>query len=242
MSKPETKQIMQVPLELKELDESGNFIGYASVFGNMDSYRDIMVLGAFEKTLKKTKGKIPILADHDPWRPIGWNTEAEEDAKGLKVVGQLNLDVQLARERYALTKQAKAIGAKSGLSIGYITKVSEWDSEKRIRHLKEVDLWEYSFVTFPANTRASVVRVKSLMETLGISVDYTEDPRGLEEFLREVGFSNSESKKIAASAVSLRKKGHPSDDLLDEHMDLCEADQKAVKEMLEACESIIKIK
>jgi HK97 family phage prohead protease len=238
MPKPETKQVMHVPLELKELDEAGNFMGYASVFGNLDSYRDVMIPGAFEKTIKKSKGLLPILADHDPYKQIGWNTEAEEDTKGLKVTGQLNLEVQLAKERYALAKQAKEVGATMGLSIGYVTKVSEWDENKRIRSLSEVDLWEYSFVTFPANTRATVMRVKSIMETLGLSSDFTDDPKALEAFLCEAGFSNSISKKVAAGAVAMHKKVHPADDLLDDPESLCEADQKTVEAMMKKCEAI----
>jgi HK97 family phage prohead protease len=229
---------MHVPLEMKELDESGNFMGYASVFNNLDRHRDIMMPGAFEKTLKKSKGVIPILADHDPYKQIGWNTEASEDSKGLKVVGKLNLDIQLAKERHSLAKQAKEVGASSGLSIGYITKESVWNEDKKTRSLNEVDLWEYSFVTFPANTRATVMRVKSIMENLGLSADFTEDPKALEAFLCEAGFSNSVSKKVAASAVSLQKKDHPSDELLDDPQSLCEADQKAVAAMLESCDRL----
>lgn len=230
----EVKQVMQVPLELKEIDADGHFVGYASIFNNIDSYRDIVMPGAFEKTIKKTKGIFPILADHDPYKQIGWNTEAEEDKRGLKVTGQLNMEVQLARERHSLAKQAKEIGGKSGLSIGYVTKISERDETKRTKKLLEVDLWEYSFVVFPANDKANVVRVKTLMENLGISVDYTEDPKGLELFLREVGFSNSESKKIANVAIALRRKEHPTDDL-----DLREVDPETVKKMIAQCDSIV---
>jgi HK97 family phage prohead protease len=238
MPKHESKQVMHVPLELKELDESGNFVGYASVFGNLDSYRDVMIPGSFEKTLKKSGGILPILADHDPYKQIGWNTEAEEDSKGLKVTGQLNLEVQLAKERYALTKQAKEAGAKSGLSIGYVTKVSEWDENKKVRSLIEVDLWEYSFVTFPANTRATVMRVKNIMENLGLTTDFVDDPKSLEAFLCEAGFSNSVSKKVAAGAVAMHKKDHPADELLGDPESLCEADQKAVEAMMQKCSEI----
>lgn len=231
--KKENKQIMHVPLELKELQEDGHFIGYASVFDNVDSYKDVVLKGAFTATLKKNKGLLPILADHNPYAQIGWNVAAEEDDKGLKVEGKLNLEVQLARERYALVKQAKEIGAKYGLSIGYVTKVSEWDEKRKIRELKELDLWEYSFVTFPANARATVVRVKTLMEDLGISGKLTEDPKELETFLREVGFSNSLSKKIASDAIGLHKK----EQLLSD-TNLREADVTTVREMLRQCRDI----
>ncbi len=157
---------MTVPFEFKAVDEVqkfGNVKGYASVFGNIDLGLDVVDRGAFNKTLKDSGGKVIILADHMPDRPIGWNKEGREDEYGLKVNGDLNLDVQLARERYSLAKQAFEIGAPTGLSIGYTTIKAEPDSTNpRIRRLKELKLWEYSFVTFPMNTAAMLTAAKSI--------------------------------------------------------------------------------
>jgi hypothetical protein len=82
------------------------------------------------------------------------------------------------------------------------------------------------------------MRVKSIMETLGLSSDFTDDPKALEAFLCEAGFSNSISKKVAAGAVAMHKKVHPADDLLDDPESLCEADQKTVEAMMKKCEAI----
>ena len=48
----ETKYI-DVPFELKadDIEESGIFKGYGSVFGNKDSHWDVVMPGAFTKTL-----------------------------------------------------------------------------------------------------------------------------------------------------------------------------------------------
>lgn len=161
---------MTVPFEFKGVHEEkagsenlGRVEGYASVFNNVDLGLDVVVKGAFKKTLKDNKGKVIILADHDPSKPIGWNTEGVEDEYGLKVKGDLNLDVQLAKERYSLAKQAFKIGAPTGLSIGYTTIKSEPDGENpRIRRLTELKLWEYSFVTFPMNMEAMLTAAKSI--------------------------------------------------------------------------------
>lgn len=143
--------------------EDGKIEGYASTFGNMDLGYDIVQEGAFTKTLKESKGIFPILADHSPEKLIGYNQEAKEDKKGLFVKGQLNLEVALARERHALAKQAIALGAPFGLSIGYYTIKSEPDKEKPVvRLLKELKLIEYSIVTFPMNTRAMLTAAKSM--------------------------------------------------------------------------------
>lgn len=149
-------------LEFKDIDDNGTIRGYASTFGNVDLGLDIVDKGAFKKSIKESRGLIPILADHDPDKCIGLNIRAEEDDKGLFIEGKLNLDVQLARERYSLSKQFLAAGAKAGLSIGYMTIKAEPDRDKpMVRRIKEVKLYEYSFVTFPMNTAAMVTAIKS---------------------------------------------------------------------------------
>lgn len=149
-------------LTFKDVDDNGTIRGYASTFGNIDLGLDIVDKGAFKKSLKENRGIIPILADHDASKLIGYNLRAEEDDKGLYVEGKLNLDVQEARERYSLAKQALQLGAKAGLSIGYMTIKAEPDREKpAVRRIKEVKLFEYSFVTFPMNTSAMVTAMKS---------------------------------------------------------------------------------
>jgi len=80
-----------------------------------------------------------------------------EDAYGLYVEGQLLLDVQKGREALALLR----VGALSGLSIGYSPVRYPMDNETGVRLLAEVDLWEVSLVTFPANAAANVTVVKS---------------------------------------------------------------------------------
>jgi HK97 family phage prohead protease len=139
--------------------------GYASTFGNVDLGLDIVVKGAFTKTINEKQGKFPILADHDSTKQIGWNLQASEDSKGLFVKGQIDLNVQLGKERLSLAKTALDIGAPFGLSIGYMTIKAEPDSANpRIRLLKELKLFEYSFVTFPMNTDAMLTAAKSVGE------------------------------------------------------------------------------
>ena len=143
-------------------ERKGIIRGLASTFGNVDLGDDVVDFGAFKKTLKESGGKVPILADHDPSKPIGWNLRAEETEKGLMVEGRINLEDAYAKGRYELARQALEIGAKMGLSIGY--SVMQWAPDKErpsVRHLKELKLYEYSLVTFPMNTSAMVTAAKS---------------------------------------------------------------------------------
>lgn len=152
--------------EIKEADEEsefGKFEGYASTFGNMDQGFDVVEKGAFEVTLKHNKGKFPILADHDWSSHIGYNESAKEDKTGLLVRGSVNLKVQKGVEKFALAKQALSLNTRMGLSIGYTTIQASPDADNpRVRKLKELKLWEYSFVTFPMNIEAMVTTAKSL--------------------------------------------------------------------------------
>jgi len=147
--------------ELKALGDDGTFEGYGSIFGNVDSYGDIVVKGAFEKTLKERKN-VKLLWQHDTREPIGVFTEMFEDTTGLVVKGQIAMDVQKGKEAYALLK----MGAIDGLSIGYKTIRSKIDKKSNSRLLTELKLFEVSVVTFPANEVSTVTAVKSEMDAL----------------------------------------------------------------------------
>ncbi len=155
MKKPETKNL-EFKFKLSEDDnEQGAFTGYASVFGAIDSYGDIVSRGAFKKTLKEKK-QFPILWSHDITKPIGV-LSGSEDEKGLNIEGRLNLDVQLAREVRSLMKQ----GAVDGLSIGFQTVKEGKDKESGARILQEINLWEVSACVFQACPGAVVGGIKS---------------------------------------------------------------------------------
>ncbi len=195
-----SKKFLETAFEIKGIEDSGSFVGYAAVFDNVDSHDDIIQKGATVKSIAKSKGVFPILADHWGDNHIGYNESAVEDIIGLKVEGQLNLDVRAAKERYSLAKQAHNLGAPFGLSIGYYAKDSSYEHETGIRTLLEIDIKEYSFVPFPSNTRAAVLSIKSLMDDIGDFKGVKKDPKILERIFREVGFSNSESKKLSTTA------------------------------------------
>jgi HK97 family phage prohead protease len=137
-------------------EEEGTFTGYASVFNVTDSYGDIVVPGAFKRTLKNKK-QFPILWSHSILEPVGVLTGVE-DEKGLVVNGRLTKGVQKAQELRALMKD----GAVNGLSIGYQVMKQEEDKEEDIRRLKEINLWEVSLCVFQACPGANVTAVKSM--------------------------------------------------------------------------------
>ena len=201
----QTKQRLDVPLTIKSVSDSGEFEGYGSVFGVVDSYSDVVVRGAFSASLArwKEKGRLPaMLWQHQMSEPIGIYTEMREDDVGLYVKGKLLIESDPLAKRAHGHMRA---GSLTGLSIGYLLDDDgyEYDKEKGIWILKGIDLWEVSPVTFPANDEARITDVKSLLAR-----GETPPPSKVERALREVGFSGSQAKAFMAKgygAVSPRE-------------------------------------
>jgi HK97 family phage prohead protease len=144
---------------LTEVEADGGFCGYASLFGEADLSRDVVMPGAFAKSIRaRGPAGIRMLFQHDPANPIGVWKEIREDARGLFVHGRLTPEVARAREVLALMRA----GAIDGLSIGFRTVRGRTDAKTGVRRLLEVDLWEISVVTFPMLPSARVSAVKSL--------------------------------------------------------------------------------
>lgn len=191
------------PLEVKfagDGDPVGSFEGYGAVFGNVDSYGDVIQKGAFRDTLKewkKSKRLPPMLVQHGGWMmtdmdalPIGKWEEMDEDDTGLRVKGRLiNLDTERGKNIHGAMKE----GVLDGMSIGFRAKefsLGTKPDEPR-RTLKKVDLVELSVVTFPANGEARVDGVKASADIKTI--------REFEDFLRDVGgYSHAAARSIAA--------------------------------------------
>ena len=182
-------------LKIKAVQEDGFFSGYGAVFGNVDWYNDVILPGAFAKSLEKwaEKNKMPpVLWNHNDGEPIGVYTNIYEDEKGLFVEGRLLIDdVPRAKSTHALLKA----GAIDGLSIGYKTKKANQQTNG-IRELIELDLGEISIVTMPANEESLITSVKSKLED-GELPTLPE----FEKFLRESGFSKSQSVAIAGKGL-----------------------------------------
>lgn len=189
-----------MPFEIKSVSDSGAFTGYGSVFGVKDSYSDIVIKGAFTKSLNKwkEKGRLPaLLWQHKMDEPIGYYTKMVEDDNGLYLEGQLLIDDDpLARRAHAHMK-AKSL---SGLSIGYILNDYDYDKEKSAFILKDIDLWEVSVVTFPANDEARIDNVKSIFESGDIP-----PPKEIERVLRDVGLSRTQAKAFMSDGYASLK-------------------------------------
>ena len=190
-------QTCDYSFEVRAVGAQGEVEGYGSVFNTLDSYSDIVAPGAFAASLAehKASNSMPaMLWQHDPSDPCGVWDEMKEDARGLFVKGRLLLDVEAGAKVHTLLK-AKAI---SGLSIGFRSRKWSWDEASDVRTLTDIELWEVSWVTFPANPAAGLTGVKS--------ADALAVPKDAEKTLRDAGFSKSDATAFVSRVMRMGEK------------------------------------
>jgi len=191
---------LDLPFELKSVatlrkddgTEVGVFEGLASTFGNRDMVGDVIAPGAFRASLTRS-ARIKMLWQHDARAPIGTWEQIVETEAGLAVKGRLVLEVQQAREALALLR----VGAVDALSIGFLVPRdgASFEKDKAVRRITAVDLWEISVVTFPANPKARIDRVKTRAGAQTLPSE-----REFERYLmRDAGFSRSQARTVLGS-------------------------------------------
>lgn len=177
-------------VEFKFDGETGEFEGYASVFGGVDSYGDTIYKGAFEKTLQSRERPVRMRWNH--YGPvIGKYVEMYEDEKGLFVRGQLTPGHSIAEDVKASLKH----GAIDGLSIGFM--LGDYDEKAGGgRDIKSVKLVEISVVEEPADLAAKITSVKS-------AIDEARRLADIELILRDAGLSRSESTALVSRVKAI---------------------------------------
>lgn len=143
-----------------DVDEAkGVIVGYASIFGNTDSDNDIIMPGAYTKTLKENYSRIKHLYQHDPMQPLSGtrnqNLILVQDANGLKYESTVS-KTSYGRDVIRLHLD----GVIDENSVGFKTVKST--PKKTHRELNELKLWEVSSVTWGANPLAKNTDVKSM--------------------------------------------------------------------------------
>jgi len=142
----------------------GQFTAYASVFGNVDSYGDVVMPGAFSKDIarwEKSGSYIPLLFGHnmsDPDFNIGHVIKAQEDNVGLKVTAQLDLENPKAKQVYRMLKGRRI----DQMSFAY--DVLDGAPAQRdgadVYELRDLKVYEVSVVTVGANPETEILAVK----------------------------------------------------------------------------------
>jgi len=147
-----------VPLEIVELkagSDGWQFSAYASTFRNRDAGGDVILPGAFDRTLKMRDWR-PLLWQHDQRQPIGIEKSLKTDDHGLLGTWEL-IDAGPGEYAYKALKK----GAVRSMSIGYVPEEIEYDETGDSRLLVSIELYENSVVSLPMNEQALVTGVKN---------------------------------------------------------------------------------
>lgn len=162
----------------------GEFTAYASVFGNKDSYGDVVLPGAFTDTLAEWKDSgnvLPLLFGHnmsDPDYNIGGVKDAVEDDHGLLVTAQLDLDNPKAVQTYRLLKGRRLSQMSFAYDVlegGMAQREKSGGETEDVYELRKLKLYEVSTVPIGANQETSILAVKAASAALRLGrEDLTE--------------------------------------------------------------------
>ena len=153
--------------EVKSIPEGKNLYieGYAAVFGNVDTYQDVLLPGSCEKSITGPgASRIKLCAQHkqtDIIDVIGKVVELKETEKGLWFRAKIS-NTTKGRDAAELILDE----AIDEVSIGYVT--IDYYNEGGLRYLKEIDIREISIVIRAAN-------VEARLESMEIKEDKSND-------------------------------------------------------------------
>jgi hypothetical protein len=201
----------RLAVEVKSLDASGAFSGYAAVFGVRDELDDVIEPGAFAGTLADWQARGTWPRVH--WRhgaSIGHVTLAREDERGLYVEGQLWTDHRVGAMAYG---EMQSVLADPTGGLGVYLSFEYWAGDHRVeggvRYLATVELGDdITLTTNPVNREAELIELKS---------GDVPSIRQAEQRLREAGFSRAAAKAVLAGGYgalrdAAERKGDDPDD------------------------------
>jgi HK97 family phage prohead protease len=194
--------------ELKDIDEkTGMVTGYASIFNNIDSDGDMITPGAFVKTIQErgpesTRCRIKHLWMHSSFDPIGIPKVLKEDEKGLY------FETQFGKDRFSQDKLQQHIDKIiTELSIGYnVIKredvLNQASGQVEYRKLLELKLWEYSSVTWGANSLTEVISAKG--EMTDVLANLNKRLESLGKALKNGKYSDESCEQFEAEIIKIQ--------------------------------------
>lgn len=180
-------RILTGPSVIKDVDaKQGIVVSYPSTFGVVDSGKERVNKGAFARTINawgpNGKQRTKVLFNHEPWNMIGKPLVLREDDRGLYAESKIvpttvGKDVLMLIEEGVITEQ----------SIGFNPVRTEKNEEDGIIDIKEVKLYEYSFLAWGMNADTPIIGVKSedAMERIVMDMNRIEKVLTRGEFTTE---------------------------------------------------------
>jgi HK97 family phage prohead protease len=167
-------------LEVKDVDaKSGTVTGYFSAFGMVDSDGDIMMPGAFKRSIQdwgvEGKQRIKHLLNHNPSQPLGKLTMLKEDNFGLYYESKVGTH-QLGKDFVKMVES----GLIAEHSIGFKTLREQKSGEAN--QIQDVMLFEGSSLTaWGANENTPMMGMKGMK-----NIEKIQDQiKAFEKFVRD---------------------------------------------------------
>jgi hypothetical protein len=207
----ETRSIPPMEMRVEERDgELSSISGYGALFNSWtwigDSFREMVLPGAFTETIEKDK--IKALWNHDRMFLLGSNRanpptlELLEDKKGLKYI------VDPPKRAYWLPTLVESIqrGDTEGSSFSFMATEDRWETDEdgEKREVIKARVFDLGPVTFEAY-EGTEIAVRSALVSVGIDVD------SLSQALAKERPTEADVRTIEHSIEVLRRK-LPSDE------------------------------
>ena len=212
--------------ELIDADEKAGVIkGYGSYFGNKDSDNDVIMKGAYKKTIAENGERVKYLYQHDMNQPIGKMTELYEDEKGLVFVAEI-AKTQLGKDVVELMKSG--VITENSVGIMPIQKNNKGD----YREITEVKLYEISAVTLAANDQAKILDVKGNVDVEKLSKRYDNLTKLIRkgEISDEMGFAiEAEIQKLKSLFIEFTK---PVDEITSPNVEVKNNDSEVINYLI----------
>lgn len=156
-------------IELKDLDTKlGIVTGYIAVFNIKDSDGDIILPGAFKRSLQHngpgtTSNRIAHLLNHSSLTPVGKFQVLKEDDYGLYFESKISKST-LGKDTLIMYDE----GIYKEHSFGYAVEDNGWSEDRQANLLKQLFLFEGSTLVWGANEFTHVTGIKSVHSEDGL--------------------------------------------------------------------------
>ena len=165
----EKRSIAYSNLELRAESDGNTIVGYAAIWDSPSEpmpFTEYVKRGAFSKTLNDG-ADVRLLVDHEGVplaRTKSGTMTLVEDQRGLRMEAKLDpMNPDAARIMSAMKR-----GDLSQMSFAFRTVKDNWNSDRSVRELREVQLFDVSVVTFPAYEE-TVAELRSVLTSVIIA-------------------------------------------------------------------------
>ena len=204
-------------LKLGESDglEPGQFKAVVSVFGNVDSAGDMVMPGAFAKTLaewEESGATIPVLWSHrmdDPEFIVGQVVKADETEVGLEILGQLDTGDGTPKAKAAYNALKSGRSRQFSFAYDVIDGGPVEKDGQSYNELRELKLYEVSPTLIGANDQTELLAIKQA--TVELKVGRVISAKN-EATLRDAVSSLEGAAKAIKSVLSSLDSGDAGDD------------------------------